>query len=479
MIEADAPHQHDREGRTMSPTLPNSTAQRDVESLIHPYTNLKVHQQTGPLVITRGEGVNVYGEDGTQYIEAMAGLWCTSLGWNEQRLIDAATNALQRLPFYHSFTHKVPDVTVDLAEKLLELAPVKMGKVFFANSGSEAVDTALKLVWYVNNARGRPLKKKVIAREKAYHGVTIAGASLTGLPACQNDFDLPIAGVLRTGCPHHYRFAKDGESEEDFATRLAEELEQLIVREDPDTIAAMFAEPVMGAGGVIVPPATYFAKIQAVLKKYDIMLIADEVICGFGRTGNMWGSQTYDLKPDMMTMAKALSSAYIPISALMVSDEIFADMVKESEKLGVFGHGYTYGGHPVACAVALETLKIYEERDIVGYVQDISPALQMGLRGYRDHPLVGEVRGVGLVGAVELVKDKASRESFDPKLGVGMKCAKFMQDNGVISRAMGDALAFSPPLIISQDEIAEMLSRFGKALDQTLEWLKSEGHFAP
>lgn len=463
----------------MSTTLPNSTAQRDIDSLIHPYTNLKAHQDTGPLVITRGEGVYVYGEDGKKYIEGMAGLWCTSLGWSEQRLIDAATAALQRLPFYHSFTHKVPDVTVDLAEKLLEIAPVKMGKVFFANSGSEAVDTALKLVWYVNNARGKPEKKKVISREKAYHGVTIAGASLTGLPACHNDFDLPIAGVLRTGCPHYYRFANPGESEEQFSTRRADELEQLILSEGPDTIAAMFAEPVMGAGGVIVPPATYFEKIQAVLKKYDIMLIADEVICGFGRTGNMWGSQTYDLKPDMMTMAKALSSAYLPISALMVSDEIFADMVKESEKLGVFGHGYTYGGHPVACAVALETLKIYEERDTVGHVRTIAPVLQDGLRALQDHPLVGEARGVGLVGAVELVKDKASRQGFDPKLGVGMKCAKFMQDNGVISRAMGDTLAFSPPLIITADEITEMLSGFAMALDLTLEWLKSEGHLAP
>lgn len=464
---------------TMPPSLPNSTAQRDIESLIHPYTNLKVHQDIGPLVITRGEGVRVFGEDGTPYIEAMAGLWCTSLGWSEKRLVAAATEAMNRLPFYHSFTHKVPDVTVDLAERLLAMAPVKMGKVFFANSGSEAVDTALKLVWYINNARGKPLKKKVIAREKAYHGVTIASASLTGLPACQNDFDLPIAGVLRTGCPHYYRFGQEGESEQDFATRRADELEHLILSEGPDTIAAMFAEPVMGAGGVIVPPDTYFEKIQAVLKKYDILLIADEVICGFGRTGNMWGSQTYGLKPDMMTMAKALSSAYMPISALMVSDEIFADMVNQSEKLGIFGHGYTYGGHPVACAVALETLKIYEERDIVSYVQDISPVLQYGLAAFKTHPLVGEVRGVGLIGAVELVKNKTTHESFDPKLGVGLKCAKFLQDNGVIGRAMGDSLAFSPPLIISQDEIVEMLAGFAKALDQTLEWLQIEGHFAP
>ncbi|MCW8915925.1 MAG: aspartate aminotransferase family protein [Magnetovibrio sp.] len=463
----------------MSSHKSNSTAERDVESLIHPFTNLKAHLERGPVVISRGEGVKVYGEDGSEYIEGMAGLWCTSLGWSEKRLIKAATEAMERLPFYHSFTHKVPDITVDLAEKLLALAPVKMGKVFFANSGSEAVDTAIKLVWYINNARGKPEKKKIIAREKAYHGVTVAGASLTGLAPCQNDFDLPIAGVLRAGCPHHYRYAKDGESEEDFATRLADELEQLILDAGPDTVAAMFAEPMMGAGGVIIPPATYYEKIQTVLKKYDVLLVADEVICGFGRTGNMWGSQTFDMKPDIMTMAKALSSAYLPISAVMVSDEIFDDMVKQSEKLGVFGHGYTYGGHPVAAAVALETLKIYEERDIVSHVREVSPALQNGLKAFADHPLVGEVRGIGLVGAVELVKNKDTHESFDPALGVGPKCVQFLEENGVIGRAMVDNLAFSPPLIITAAEIEEMLARFGKALDQTLEWLESEGHFAP
>ncbi len=450
----------------------NSTAQRDVESLIHPYTNLKTHLETGPLVITRGDGVRVYGEDGTEYIEAMAGLWCTSLGWSEQRLIDAAKTAMERLPFYHSFTHKVPDVTVELAQRLLALAPVPMGKVFFANSGSEAVDTALKLVWYVNNVRGKPNKKKVIAREKAYHGTTIAAASLTGLPANHGGFDLPIAGIIRTGCPHHYRFAKAGESEEDFATRLAEELDAQIIAEGPDTVAAFFAEPVMGAGGVITPPATYFAKIQAVLKKHDVLLIADEVICGFGRTGEMWGSQTYDLKPDMMTMAKALSSAYMPISALMVSEEIFGDMVKASETYPVFGHGFTYGGHPVACAVALETLKIYEERDIIGHIKTVAPVLQGRLQALASHPLVGEVRGVGLVGALELVADNEKHTPFDAKRGVGAHVIARLQAHGVIGRAMGDTIAFSPPLVISEADINEMMDRAVKALDDTQAWLQ-------
>lgn len=463
----------------MTDTRPNSTAQRDKDTLIHPYTNLKAHLDKGPLVITRGDGVRVYGEDGTPYIEAMAGLWCTALGWSEPRLVEAAKTAMDKLAFYHSFTHKVPDVTVDLAEKLLSMAPDGMGKVFFANSGSEAVDTAIKVIWYVNNARGKPEKKKIIAREKAYHGVTVASASLTGLPVNHGGFDLPIPGVLRTGCPHYYRFAHDGETEEDFATRRAQELDDLIQAEGPDTVAAMFAEPVMGAGGVITPPRTYFEKIQAVLKKHDVMLIADEVICGFGRTGNMWGSDTYGLKPDMMTTAKALSSAYLPISALMVTDAIFADMVKASESFPAFGHGFTYGGHPVACAVALETLKIYEERDIVGQVRAVAPALQDGLRALGDHPLVGEARGVGLIGALELVKDKDSRANFEPALGVGPYAVGRLQANGVISRAMmGDALAFSPPLVITADEIDDVLTRTRTALDETHAWLRENGHIS-
>ncbi len=466
-------------GPKMSETRPNSTARRDMESLIHPYTNLKTHLETGPLVISRGAGVRVYDENDGEYLEAMAGLWCTSLGWSEPRLIEAAKNAMERLPFYHSFGGKVPDVSVTLAERLLRISPPsrngkKMGKVFFANSGSEAVDTALKMVWYVNNARGRPNKKKVIARDKAYHGTTIAAASLTGLSANHAGFDLPIPGILRTGCAHHYRFAREGESEEDFATRLADELQALIVAEGPDTVAAFFAEPLMGAGGVLIPPRTYFAKIQAVLDQYDVMLVADEVICGFGRTGRMWGSETFDLKPDMMTTAKALSSAYLPISALMVTDEIFSDLLKASETFPVFGHGFTYGGHPVSCAVALETLNIYEDRDILAHVRAVAPVLQNGLRALADHPLVGEARGIGLVGALELVKDKGSRESFAAQRGVGAFVVKRLLSHGVIARAMGDTLAFSPPLIIDKGDIETILARTARALDETQAWLASQ-----
>jgi len=453
---------------------PNSAAARDVAYSIHPYTNLRRHRDTGPLVITRGEGVYVYDEDGKDYIEGLAGLWCTALGFGENRLVEAATAAMHQLPSYHSFGGKAALPTIDLAERLIGLSPVPMSKVFFANSGSEANDTAIKLIWYYNNARGRPEKKKIISRHRAYHGVTVASASLTGLVPNHRDFDLPIARILHTDCPHHYRGAEPGESEETFADRLAHNLEQLILDEGPETVAAMFAEPVMGAGGVIVPPATYFHKIQPILERYDVLLVADEVICGFGRTGNWWGSQTFDLRPDLITCAKGLSSGYIPISALLISDPIYQAMLDESDRVGMFGHGFTYSGHPVAAAVALEAIDIYEERDMVGHVRATAPAFQEGLRRFADHPLVGEVRGIGLVAGVELVRDKATKEPFDPGLGVAAGLAKRAEAHGLIVRALADTIAFSPPLVITEAEVAMMVDRFGRALDETWEAVRTE-----
>jgi 4-aminobutyrate--pyruvate transaminase len=445
----------------------NSVASRDIAYHLHPYTDLKKHESEGPLVITEGKGIYVYDDAGKEYIEGLAGLWCASLGFSESRLIEAATRQLKQLPYYHIFNHKAHEGAGELAERLIRLMPVPMSKVFFNNSGSEANDSAVKMVWYYNNARGRHRKKKIIARMKGYHGVTVAAASLTGLPNNHRDFDLPIAQFRHADCPHHYRFARPGESEEDFASRLADSLEAQILREDPETVAAFIAEPVMGAGGVIVPPRTYFEKVQKVLKKFDVLLIADEVICGFGRTGNMFGSQTYALRPDIITVAKALSSAYLPISATIISDELYQAFLAQSEKIGVFAHGFTYSAHPVACAVALETLKIYEERDILAHVGRVGPRLQEGLRRFASHPLVGEVRGVGLLAGVELVKDKASRAPFDPKEGVGAIFSARAQEHGLIVRAMADSVALCPPLIITADEVDEMLRRFGQALGDT------------
>jgi 4-aminobutyrate---pyruvate transaminase len=448
---------------------------RDIATSIHPYTNLTLHEADGPLVITEGEGVFVRGEDGKMYLEGLAGLWCVSLGFSERRLAEAAYRQMLKLPFYHTFAHKATDIGIELAEKLLSIAPVPMSKVFFVNSGSEANDTVVKLVWYYNNALGRPRKKKIISRTKAYHGVTVASASLTGLPNNHRDFDLPIQNILHVECPHFYRFGLPGETEEAFASRLAELLEKRILSEGADTVAAFIAEPVMGAGGVLLPPATYWEKIQAVLRKYDVLLIADEVICAFGRTGEMWGTITYGLKPDMITCAKALSSGYLPIGAVMLSEAIYQALVKQSEKIGVFSHGFTYSGHPVASAVALETLKIYEQDGMLSHVRRVAPRMQAALRKFADHPLVGEVRGIGLIGAVELVADKSTKASFDPAQAVGPFLIKRAHQHGLILRALGDSIAFCPPLIITEAEIDLMIERFALALDETLTMVRERG----
>ena len=341
----------------------NSNAMRDIANVLHPYTDAKAFQQTGPLVITSGKGVRIFDDQGKEYIEALAGLWCASLGFDNERLVKAATDQMRKLPFYHSFTAKSHEPMIDLAEMLIERAPISssgkpMSKAFFGNSGSEANDSALKMIWYMNNAIGKPKKKKVFSRLKAYHGITLAAASLTGLPANHKLFDAPIAGgrFVHVGTPHHYHEAKPGETEEAFATRLAEELEARIIEEGgAEECAAFWAEPIMGAGGVIVPPRTYFEKVQAVLKKHDMLFVVDEVICGFGRTGNYWGAQTFDIKPDILVCAKALSSSYLPISAVLVNEKVFSGLAAKSHELGTFGHGYTYSGHPVSAAVAVET----------------------------------------------------------------------------------------------------------------------------
>ncbi len=450
----------------------NSLQARDIAYYLHPYTNLAIMAKDGPLVITRGEGVYVFDDAGKRYLEAFGGLWCTALGFDNERLVEAAARQMRKLPFYHAFNGKSIDVGIELAEKLINMAPVPMSKVFFGNSGSEACDSAIKLMWYYHNAIGKPEKKKIISRIKAYHGVTVASASLTGLPNNHRDFDLPIARILHTDCPHHYRFANPGESEEDFATRCAESLEALILKEGPDTVAGFFAEPVMGAGGVMVPPRTYFEKIQKVLKKYDVLFLVDEVICGFGRTGNMFATETYNLQPDMLVFAKQLSSGYLPISALMINEKIYQALVKQSEKIGIFAHGITYGGHPVPAAVALETLKIYDEIKIVDHVQKVAPRFQDGLRRFASHPIVGEVRGIGLIAGVELVKNKATKEAFAASDGAGPYAFKRCQENGLITRAIGETLAFCPPLVISAAEIDELLAKLGKALDETHAWLK-------
>jgi len=446
----------------------------DIRYAVHPYTNLSVHEQVGPMVIARGEGVYVYDTDGKRYIEGLGGLFCASLGFSEARLADAADRQMRTLPFYHAFGHKANEPAIRLAEKLIGMAPGRMAKAFFANSGSEANDTAIKLIWYYNNALGRPQKKKIISRTRAYHGVTVASASLTGLPNNHRDFDLPIARILHTECPHYYRNAQPGESEEAYATRCADSLDALIRAEGPDTVAAFFAEPIMASGGVIVPPATYFEKIQAVLRRHDVLLVADEVICGFGRTGNMFGCETYGIQPDMIALAKQLSAGYLPISALLVTDEIYQAMVGESRKIGTFSHGFTYSGHPVAAAVALETLRIYEDDRILDHVRRVIPHFQRRLAALGEHPLVGEARGAGLIGAAELVADRGTKAPFPPEMAVAARVGEFALRHGVITRALGDTVNFCPPLIITEAQIDELFDGVHAALEDTREWLRTQ-----
>jgi 4-aminobutyrate--pyruvate transaminase len=459
-------------------TLSNFAA-RDVETLLHPTTNLATHRSTGPLILERAEGVHVWDQSGKSYIEGLAGLWCTGLGYGNQELIEAAREQMAKLSFTHLFGGRSHEPAIALAEKLKEIVPAPTSKIFFTSSGSEANDTQIKLAWYYNNARGKTKKKKIISRTKAYHGTTIATASLTGLPVFHADFDLPMARVLHTDTPHHWRNAEEGESEEAYADRLAQSLEDLIEREGGDTIAAFIAEPVMGAGGVLVPPRTYFEKVQAVLARHDIAFIADEVICGFARTGRMFGSETFGIKPDTVTMAKAISSAYVPLGAITVPEHVYAAMLDESKKIGMFAHGFTYSGHPVACAVALKTLEIYKRIDIVRHVQRVAPVFDLRLKALGEHPLVGEARGIGLLGGLELVRDRRTRESFDPRQGVGPKTVAFAQEEGLIVRSVaGDTIAVCPPLIIDGAEINAMFDALERALNRGYAWAKAEGHLS-
>jgi len=453
----------------------SNLAVRDIETLVHPYTNLALFRESGPLVIERGKGVFVYDNRGKAYLEGMAGLWCTALGYGNEELVEAAAAQMRKLSFGHLFTGKSHDPAIELAERLKEIAPVPTSKVFFCASGSEANDTQIKLVWYMNNALGRPKKKKIVSRIKAYHGVTIAAASLTGLPNNHADFDLPIPGILHAGCPHHYRFAADGESEEEFAVRLADELDHLIVREDPETVAAFIGEPVMGAGGVIVPPQSYFENIAAVRAKHDVYMIADEVICGFGRLGTLFGSQALGFRPDGISLAKALSSGYVPIAAVLVPERMYEALLTESRKIGTFGHGFTYSGHPVAAAVALKTLEIYARDHMIEQAAAKAPQFQARLRALGEHPLVGEARGIGLIGGVELVADRRTKRAFEPACGVGARCVRFAEENGLIVRSIaGDVVSICPPLIIQPQEIDELFDRLTRALDRTLDWAKTE-----
>ena len=446
---------------------PNSLQARDLAYHIHPQTDLRRLEKTGPVVITHGKGVYIYDEAGREILDGFSGLGCMTLGYDEPRLAEAAHRQMRALPFAPTFYGRTHPTVVELAEKLSRLAPVPHPKILFQCSGSEANDTAVKLIWYYNNALGRPEKKKIIGRTRGYHGNTVATVSLSGQPHMHARFDpIPLPMFRHLSNPNYYRFHLEGESEEEFSARMAAEFEQMILDEGPDTVAAFFAEPIQSGGGAIFPPAGYWPAMQAVIRKYDMLFVADEVVTGFGRTGNWWGCQTYDLRPDLVSCAKGLTAGHLPMSALMVPEFLYDAMVEQSGEVGVFGHGYTYAGHPVSAAVALETLRIYEEDDIVGHVQAVAPRFQEGMRVLRDHPLVGDVQGIGLFAGLELVKDKRTREPFDPALKVGALVQDLAHDQGLYLRAIGDRINCNPPLIITEVEIDELLRRFKIGLDE-------------
>jgi 4-aminobutyrate--pyruvate transaminase len=448
---------------------------RAMQTVVHGFTNLHQMAHSGPLVLERGKGIHVWDNTGKKYMEGMAGLWCTALGYGNEELVEAAREQLSRLSFAHLFAGKSHDPAVALAEKIQQLSPAPASHVMFGCSGSDANDTQVKLAWYYNNARGKPQKKKIITRQFGYHGVTIASSSMTGIPRNHIDFDVPLDRFIHVSCPNHYRVGEPGESEEDFATRLAEELEATILREGPDTVAAFVAEPVIGAGGVYVPPRTYFEKVRPVLERHDVRMISDEVICGFGRTGEMFGCQTYDMRPDSITIAKQLTSAYAPLSAVTVPPEVYDALESESRKIGIFAHGLTYMGHPLSCALAIKTLEIYERDDMVGHVRRVAPGFQARLRALADHPLVGDARGVGLMGGLELVADKATKRPFPPALGMGLRAVKACEQQGLILRAISDIVAVCPPQIITSEQIDELFDMLERGLDQLEAEVSREG----
>ena len=449
-------------------TLDKQNAGRiDQASLFHPFTSVADHLRDGPLIVCEGKGVRVKDVRGREYLDGMAGLWCVAIGYGRDELADAAAKQMRELPYYNLFFQTAHPPALELAKAIADVAPEGMNHVFFTGSGSEGNDTMLRMVRHYWAIKGQPNKKVIISRKNGYHGSTVAGASLGGMTYMHEQGDLPIPGIVHIAQP--YWFAEGGDmTPEEFGIWAANQLEEKILEVGVDNVGAFIAEPIQGAGGVIIPPDTYWPRIKEILAKYDILFVADEVICGFGRTGQWFGSDFYDLKPHMMTIAKGLTSGYIPMGGLIVRDEVVA-VLNEG---GDFNHGFTYSGHPVAAAVGLENIRILREEKIIERAhEETAPYLQKRLRELNDHPLVGEVRGVGLLGAIELVQDKATRKRYEGK-GVGMICRQFCFDNGLIMRAVGDTMIIAPPLVISKAEIDELVTKARKCLDLTLSALQ-------
>lgn len=446
---------------------PNSPEARDKAHVVHGLTNLRAHLDRGPLVIESGRGVWVRDQAGREYLEGMSGLWCISLGYGEKRLIEAASRQMERLAYYHLTNHRSHGPVIELAEKLIEIAPVPMSHVWFASTGSEAADCAARLSWYYWHAKGQPQRRKFISHQRSYHGNTIATASLSGYAYAHDEFGLPLPGFLHVECPDHYTGAHEGESEEAFSQRLLDALKALIEREGADTIAAFFTEPVISAAGIVVPPQAYMDGLQDLLGSYGILLVADEVVTAFGRTGAMFGTTAAGLVPDMIVCAKGITSAYFPLSAVMINERVYQAMLEQSDRLALFGLTMTYSGHPVGATVAREAIRIYEDDAIVERVQALEPVLLDGLRGRLEGSrIVGEVRGRGLLAGVQLVGCRDPKRLLDPALKVGPRIALAAENRGLFIRAIGDVIVICPPLTISEEEIAMLVERLASAIEQ-------------
>jgi len=444
-------------------------ARQDQQSQFHPFTSIADLAKDGPTVMVSGQGVRVRDVNGREYLDGMAGLWCVNLGYGRREIVEAIARQSERLSFFHTFNGMTSDVVAECADALLKRAPVPMSRVFFGASGSDANETQLKLIWYYNNLRGKPEKKKIIARWNSYHGSGVATASLTGLPGMHTLFDLPKGPILHVSAPYYYRNAPEGMSERDYSRHLARELEDVIEREGADTIAAFFAEAVMGAGGLIPPPEGYFDEIGPILRKHDILLVADEVVSGFGRLGTYWGAQTYGFEPDLITAAKGVTSGYFPMSVCFISPKVWDVIEGAAGQTGVFGHGYTYSAHPVGAAAALAALKLIDELEVVKNVADVGPYLLNAMRDrLGQHTHVGDIRGKGLMIGIELAKDRATKESFPPANRTGREILKAAAQRGLITRALGDTLVFAPPLIITRGEADELVDKFALSVGDVL-----------
>jgi L-2,4-diaminobutyrate transaminase len=467
----------------MSDTTRNpSLEDLDRLTVLHPFTPLKTYASGAlgdPRIVTGGMGIRIRDQKGRELIDAFAGLYCVNIGYGRTEVADAIYAQAKELAYYHTYVAHSTEALIRLSDRLVRMAPGAPAKVFYGMSGSDANETQVKLAWHYNNVLGRPQKKKIISRERGYHGSSVMSGGLTGLNFYHAGFDLPFGPIRHTGAPHYYWGAEPGESEEDFSLRRARELDQMIQTEGPDTVAAFIGEPVLGTGGITPPPKGYWAAIQEVLKKHDVLLIADEVVTGFGRTGSMFGSFAYGIEPDLITLAKGLTSAYVPLSAVIVGEKVCKVLEQATDTYGAFSHGYTYSGHPLGAAAANAVLDIVEQEDLPGNAERTGGQFQTMLReAFADHPLVGEVRGVGLMAALEFVADREQKHRFDPGLKVGARVSAAALENGLIARAMpqGDILGFAPPLVVTPAECEEIVAIAKRAVDKVTNELRREGH---